>query len=330
MIRAERSVDSAVMGVGEDFAERIETYRPELLAHCYRMLGSIHDAEDLVQETMVRAWRAADRFDGTRASVRTWLYRIATNVCLTALEQRGKRALPVDLGGPSEVVVTRPETHPEIPWIEPIPDALLGNSGDPATVVAARSGVRLAFIAALQHLPARQRAVLILRDVLSWSAAEVADLLDTSPAAVNSALQRAHAQLDKAAPMLDRMSETVSPEERAVVDRYTRTFAQADMRGLAELLRDDVILEMPPALLWFAGRPHVLEFFESKASLAWRSIRTSANTQPAVAYYRRDDGESVYRAHSIHVLTVADSRIERITVFVEPRLFERFGLPGVL
>ncbi|WP_406233820.1 sigma-70 family RNA polymerase sigma factor [Nocardia sp. NBC_01009] len=321
------------MTIGADFAARTMPYRPELLAHCYRMLGSIHDAEDLVQETMLRAWRAADRFDEQRASMRTWLYRIATNACLTALEQRGRRALPTGLVGPSAQMPNRPEKHPEISWLEPIPDALLGTSADdPATVVAARSGIRLAFIAALQYLPARQRAVLILRDVLAWSAAEVADLLETSPAAVNSALQRAHAQLDKDAPMLDRMSESLSPNERAMVDRYMSTFGNADMDEFAKLLRDDVRLEMPPALVWFAGRTHVVEFYAARCATdptQWRAIPTAANTQPAIAYYLRDE-TGCYRPHSIHTFTLKDSVIHRITVFVDPTLFPRFGLPAVV
>ncbi|MRH90665.1 sigma-70 family RNA polymerase sigma factor [Nocardia sp. SYP-A9097] len=321
------------MTVGAEFATRTAPFRPELLAHCYRMLGSIHEAEDLVQETMLRAWRAADRFDERKASLRTWLYRIATNACLTALEQRGNRALPTGLVGPSRELVLNPPRYPEISWLEPIPDVLLGNSADdPATVVAARSGIRLAFIAALQHLPARQRAVLILRDVLAWSAAEVADLLDTSPAAVNSALQRAHAHLEKVAPMLDQMSESLSPDERATVDRYMHYFGKADMRGLAEVLREDVVIEMPPALVWFAGRVDVLEFFTGKICAEpgkWRFIRTAANTQPAAACYLRD-AEGIYRAQSIHVLTVTDSAIDKITVFLEPKLFVRFGLPATL
>jgi RNA polymerase sigma-70 factor (ECF subfamily) len=319
------------MTTGADFAARTMQFRPELLALCYRMLGSVHDAEDLVQETMVRAWRAADRFDERRASLRTWLYRIATNACLTALEQRGRRALPAGLVGPSDDPTMRPERNTEIPWIEPIPDALLGTSSDdPAVVVAARSGIRLAFVAALQHLPARPRAVLILRDVLAWSAAEVADLLDTTPAAVNSALQRAHNQLEKVAPMLDQMSERLSPDERVVIDRYMAAFDDADVPSLAELLREDVVLEMPPALLWFAGRDDAIAFLARKIldPSAWRAVPTAANTQPAVAYYQRKE-DGVYRAHSIHLLTVTYKAVERLTVFVEPRLFESFRLPEV-
>jgi RNA polymerase sigma-70 factor (ECF subfamily) len=319
------------MTTGADFAARTMHFRPELLALCYRMLGSVHDAEDLVQETMVRAWRAADRFDERRASLRTWLYRIATNACLTALEERGRRALPAGLVGPSDDPTMRPERNTEIPWIEPIPDALLGSSSDdPAVVVAARSGIRLAFVAALQHLPARPRAVLILRDVLAWSAAEVADLLDTTPAAVNSALQRAHNQLEKAGPMLDQMSERLSPDERVVIDRYMAAFDDADVPGLAELLREDVVLEMPPALLWFAGRDDAIAFLARKIlePSTWRAVPTAANTQPAVAYYQRKE-DGVYRAHSIHLLTVTYNAVERLTVFVEPRLFESFRLPEV-
>ncbi|MGW4090660.1 sigma-70 family RNA polymerase sigma factor [Nocardia sp. NPDC004750] len=321
------------MTIGADFTAETMAYRPELLAHCYRMLGSVHDAEDLVQETLVRAWRAADRFDEQRASLRTWLYRIATNACLTALEQRGRRALPTDLNGPAATLQTRPARHPEVSWLEPIPDALLGGSADdPATVVAARSGIRLAFIAALQYLPARQRAVLILRDVLAWSAAEVADLLGTSPAAVNSALQRARAQLEKATPMIDRTSESLSPGERAMIDRYVTAFGNGDMDELSKLLRDDVVLEMPPALLWFAGRAHVVGFFADKAARdgdTWRAVPTAANTQPAVAYYLRD-ADGTHRAHSIHVLGTTDTAIERITVFLGDDLFRPFGLPTVL
>jgi RNA polymerase sigma-70 factor (ECF subfamily) len=323
------SVGYAAM-TSADFSAMATPYRPELLAHCYRMLGSIHDAEDLVQETMLRAWKAFDRFDEQRASLRTWLYRIATNACLSALEQRGRRALPTGLVGPSAEMQTRPEKRTDISWLEPIPDALLGTSADdPATVVAARSGIRLAFIAALQYLPARQRAVLILRDVLAWSAAEVADLLETSPAAVNSALQRAHAQLEKDAPMLDRISESLSPDERAMIDRYMSAFGNADMDEFANLLRDDVTLEMPPALLWFAGRGHVVEFFAAKCATdptEWRAIATAANTQPAIAYYRRDE-TGCYRAHSIHTFTMKESAIHRITVFIDPGLFPTFDLP---
>ncbi|WP_084514283.1 sigma-70 family RNA polymerase sigma factor [Nocardia acidivorans] len=331
--RAHTPVGSTSMTVSAEFASRTAPFRPELLAHCYRMLGSIHEAEDLVQETMLRAWRAADRFDERKAGLRTWLYRIATNACLTALDQRGKRALPTGLVGPSQELVLTPPRHPEISWLEPIPDALLGDSAaDPAAVVAARSGIRLAFIAALQYLPARQRAVLILRDVLAWSAAEVADLLETSPAAINSALQRAHAHLEKVAPMLDRMSESLSPQERQAVDRYMHFFGRSDMRGLAELLRDDVVLEMPPALVWFAGRADVLAFFTAKTCSdpdRWRCVGTAANTQPAAACYQRDDA-GIYRAQSIHVLTVKNAAIDKITVFLGPQLFERFGLPATL
>ncbi|HYY82699.1 MAG TPA: RNA polymerase subunit sigma-70, partial [Actinomycetes bacterium] len=192
----------------EEFARRSDPFRRELLAHCYRMLGSVHDAEDLVQETLLRAWRAYDRFDDRRASLRTWLYRIATNACLTALEQCGRRELPAGVAGPADPEAPLAPAPPEVTWLQPIPDALLeGGSDDPATIVSLRGSVRLALVAALQHLPARQRAVLILRDVLGWRAAEVAGLLGTTTAAVNSALQRAHAQLGQVSPARDEITE---------------------------------------------------------------------------------------------------------------------------
>ncbi|AKU15574.1 sigma-70 family RNA polymerase sigma factor [Luteipulveratus mongoliensis] len=313
-----------------DLQARIDGYRPELLAHCYRMLGSIHDAEDLVQETMLRAWRAADRYDEQRASLRTWLYRIATNACLTELERRGRRELPSGIAGPSPELVEFPEMHAEVPWLEPIPDRLLGTAADdPATVVAARNGIRLAFVAALQHLPAKQRAVLVLRDVLAWSAAEVADLLELSPAAVNSALQRARATIDKADLVSDDLPERLDTGQQALIERYVTTFRDSDMDGLSRILHEDVVLEMPPALVWFAGRTRTLEFFGLKVGPDadfWRAVPVGANGQPAVAYYRRhDDGQ--HHAHAVHVLTTSDDLVSRITVFVDASLFARFGLP---
>src|SRR6266700_984112 len=213
---------------GEEFARLTGRFRRELLAHCYRMLGSIHDAEDLLQETYLRAWRAHDDFDLRQASLRTWLYRIATNACLTALEGRSRRPLPSGLGGPSgdpEVALVR---RPEVPWLQPIPDALIGSQpGDPANIVASRGSIRLAFIAALQYLPARQRAVLILRDVLAWRAAEVADLLGTTTAAVNSALRRARTQLERSNLTEDELVDPIEAELRDILDRYVRAFENA-------------------------------------------------------------------------------------------------------
>jgi RNA polymerase sigma factor (sigma-70 family) len=223
--------DSAVQ---EDFLPLAEPYRRELLAHCYRMLGSVHDAEDQVQETYLRAWRAYDRFEG-RSSLRTWLYRIATSACLTALESRSRRPLPSGLGAPSADPDAALVQRPEAAWLEPIPDAMVGaESSDPAAIVTSRESVRLALVAALQHLPARQRAVLVLREVLGWRAAEVAELLDTTTAAVNSALQRARAQIDEAAPREDAVVEPMAPEQRALLDHYVAAFESYDIGALVE------------------------------------------------------------------------------------------------
>jgi RNA polymerase sigma-70 factor (ECF subfamily) len=323
----------------EEFTRRADPFRHELLAHCYRMLGSVHDAEDLVQETMLRAWRSYGGFDSGRASMRTWLYRIATNACLTALESRSRRPLPSDLTGPSEAADKLPAgRRPEITWLQPFPDAMLGpglggpgGEADPAAIVAARDSIRLAFVAALQHLPAKQRAVLILRDVLAWRAAEVADLLEITTAAVNSALQRARAQMHQAAPAPDRASEPADPGQREIVDRYVSAFLSADMATLTRLLADEVILEMPPFLTWFRGRATVARFLSARALAApdrWRMIRVGANGQPAAAsYLRQEDGR--HHAHSVHVLSTTEEGITWIAVFQEPELFETFGLPLV-
>src|SRR3954447_5127301 len=231
--RSTRRPEGAAMAVSEDFARLIDPFRPELLAHCYRMLGSVHDAEDQVQETMIRAWRSYGDFEG-RASLRTWLYRIATNACLRALENSGRRPLPSGLGGPGE----SPEAplaaaQPEIPWLQPIPDALVSaGSADPAEIAASRQATRLALIAALQYLPARQRAVLILRDVLRWRAAEVAELLDTTSAAINSTLQRARAQLQEVSPAEEDVDEPTDADQRALLDRYVSAFENADVAAL--------------------------------------------------------------------------------------------------
>ncbi|WP_395105202.1 sigma-70 family RNA polymerase sigma factor [Actinomadura sp. SCN-SB] len=334
-----------------EFARLANPYRGELLAHCYRMLGSVHDAEDLVQETYLRAWRSFDGFEG-RTSLRRWLYRIATNRCLTALERAARRPLPSGLSRPAEdadVPVTPGE--PGMPWLEPVPDALLRPGGsrvigarvpsgpdDPAAIVTGRGSVRLALVAAMQHLPARQRAVLILRDVLDWRAAEVADLLGTTTAAVNSLLQRARARIEEAAVAEDEVSEPDDPARRAVLDRYVAAFHDADMAGLSRLLRDDAILEMPPSPTWFRGREAVMRFLSSQCADGFggkRLIPTAANGQPAAAVYIRG-ADGAYRAHSIQVLTLSTREqdgtyeIARIVAFLDTRLFALFGLPGAL
>jgi RNA polymerase sigma-70 factor, ECF subfamily len=318
------------MAVTEEFARLADPFRPELLAHCYRMLGSVHDAEDQVQETMIRAWRSYGEFEG-RASLRTWLYRIATNACLRALENSSRRPLPSGLGAPGEY----PEAplaaaRPEVPWLQPIPDALVSaGSADPAEVAVSRQGVRLALIAALQYLPARQRAVLILRDVLRWRAAEVADLLGTTTTAVNRMLQRARARLEQAAPDMDQIREPADPADRDLLDKYAAAFQNADVTAVTQLLREDAVFEMPPQPIWFTGRALIGRFLQSRVLTEpgrFQMIPTAANGQPAFGAYLRDH-DGVYRAHSISVLTIVASRVARVTSFNDPRLFAAFGLP---
>jgi RNA polymerase sigma-70 factor (ECF subfamily) len=281
-----------------DFTAAAGAYRSELLAHCYRMLGSVHDAEDVVQETYVRAWRSYDSFEG-RSSVRRWLYVIATRACLTALDQRARRPLPSGLGGPVDG---------EIPWLEPLPDDRL----DPAAAVAARAGIRLAFVAALQYLPARQRAALVLCDVLEWPAADAAAMLGTTPAGAANTLQRARAHLRR----LDLAEEdlTEPADQRDLLDRYAAAFARADAAALAALVHDDLILEMPPDPQWFAGRDAALGFLAARVLRepgVWRHVPTRANGQPAFIVHERGHAAP----HGLHVLTLRGGRISRITAF---------------
>ncbi|MGX7677551.1 RNA polymerase subunit sigma-70 [Jatrophihabitans sp. DSM 45814] len=315
--------------MSEDFERHTVAFRPELLAHCYQMLGSVHDAEDLVQETLLRAWRAYDRFDDRRASMRTWLYRIATNACLTALESRGRRPLPSGLGAPSDDPRAPMERGREVAWVEPLPDTLLAtHDSDPAAIVLARGQLRLALIAALQLLPARQRAILILREVLEWSAAEVATALDTTPAAVNSGLQRARARLSELGIGADRVDEPAKADQRAMIDRYVKAFVAADLTALADLLTEDVLLEMPPVLNWYLGRENYVQFiaraFEMRGT-DWRMLPVEANGQPAVAAYARAGAS--YEMHSLQVFSVTESGIERNTNFVDPAVFVAFDVP---
>ncbi|PXX61536.1 RNA polymerase ECF family sigma subunit [Nocardia tenerifensis] len=313
-----------------DFARRTQPYRRELLAHCYRMLGSVHDAEDLVQETYLRAWRSYDGFQG-RSSVRTWLYQIATNVCLTALRHRGRRVLPSGLGAPGADPYAEPvPAASSVRWLQPIPDALV--APDPAGVVVARDSLRLALIACLQHLNGRQRAVLLLRDVLGLPAAEVATILDTSVAAVKSTLQRARARLDEIASAAEQAVAPTEPAQRALLDEYMAAFQNSDAAALERLLHRDAVIEMPPAETWFAGKRTCAAFLAAQAIGApgdWSMYPTSANGQPAaVAYHRETDG--VYRAFGVAVLTTTADSIARITVFGDPGLVGMFGFPAVI
>ncbi|WP_244975522.1 sigma-70 family RNA polymerase sigma factor [Mycobacterium kubicae] len=308
-----------------DFIEQAAPFRAELIAHCYRMLGSVHDAEDLVQETYVRAWRGYERFE-ERAALRTWLYRIATTACLRALQNQARRVLPAGIGDASVDPETPLDGGGSHEWLEPIPDALTFQNPESAT--AARQSIRLAVMTALQELPARQRAVLILRDVVQFSAAEVAELLETTPAAVNSSLQRARARLAEVAPREEDLSEPDDAARRELIDRYCAAFENADMAALTELLQADVKLQMPPVPVWFRGRDVVLRFLIARALAKAGDIvmiPTAANGQPAVAEYRRS-ADDVKRAHSIHVLTRGATGIAAITVFLDPSLFTSFGL----
>jgi RNA polymerase sigma-70 factor (ECF subfamily) len=314
----------------DEFALLADQFRPELLAHCYRMLGSLQDAEDQVQETLLRAWRSYGSFEG-RSSLRTWLYRIATNACLRAMENRERRPLPSGLGAPQDDPA-RPIGPPtqEVPWLEPFPDALLRpESADPAAVTAARSGLRLALIAALQRLPVRQRTVLILRDVLGWRAAEVAELLDTSVIAVNSALQRAREQLQRTVPVADEIREPADQADRAVLDRYAAAIENADVAALVDLLHEDATFEMPPMSTWFRGRDTIVRFLGTQILTGpgvFSLLPVTANGQPALALYRRAE-DGTRHAYGVKVLTMRGSRIAGVVAFLDPGLVPAFGLP---
>jgi RNA polymerase sigma-70 factor (ECF subfamily) len=292
------------------------------------MLGSVADAEDLVQETYLRAWRSYGGFEG-RSSVRTWLYQIATNACLTALARHRPRLLPSGLGGPEPDAGTVPEVAgPEVSWLQPIPDAMLTpDSADPAVILAARDGVRLALIASLQYLPPRQRAVLILRDVLAFPAAEVAFMVGTTTASVKSALQRARARLRELAPVADEITEPTAPQARALLSAYMAAFENADIAALERLLLRDATLEAPPFGTWFAGRQTCvacLRDYVLRSPGDWRMLATSANGQPAAAGWLRDDS-GAYRPYGIVVLTISGDRIRRVVSFGDPALVAVFG-----
>ncbi|XHM93385.1 sigma-70 family RNA polymerase sigma factor [Peterkaempfera sp. SMS 1(5)a] len=300
-----------------------EPYRGELLAFCYRMLGSFHEAEDLVQETLLRAWKARDRHDPARASVRTWLYRIATNACLTALEGRGRRPLPSGLGTPSDDPEAPLTPALDIPWLGPFPDARFD--------VEVRADVRLAWVAATQLLPARQRAVLVLREVLEFSAAEVAGQLGTTVSAVNSALQRARATLAGARDA-DGFCEPGDPEVRAVIQKYVRAFEAADVPALMRLLADDAVLEMPPVPLWYRGSRAYGLFIDRVFRMrgpGWRMRELTANGEPALAAYAPEPGGG-HRLHSLQVFTVIGGRVTHNVVFTDPRVLDAFDLPHEL
>jgi RNA polymerase sigma-70 factor (ECF subfamily) len=310
--------------------QQLERHRTELTAYCYRMLGSAFEAEDAVQETMVRAWRGFDRFEG-RAALRSWLYRIATNVCLDMLNGRQRRARPVDLGPASTADATLGPPRSEKYWVEPMPDGrVLPEDGDPAELTVARESIRLAFVAALQELPPRQRAVLILRDVLRWRAAEVAELLDTSVASVNSALQRAHAtmgarEISSADPL-----QPGDNSQRELLARYVDAFERYDLDALVDLLRDDATQNMPPYELWLRGPDQIARWMRGPgaACRGSRVVPTVANGLPAFGQYRPSGPDGAHEPWALQVLEIAGSEITGLTFFLDTaRFFPLFGLP---
>ena len=315
------------------FASLVEPLRRELTVHCYRMAGSVHDAEGLVQETYLRAWRGFHNFEN-RSSVRTWMYRIATNVCLTALDGRNRRPMPTGLGQPSSDPYGVLESRPELTWLEPMPDSVVwgGPADDPAAAAVDRESVRLAFIAALQHLTPPQRAILILRDVLAWQASEVAELLNMSTAAVNSSLQRARAQMHKLDPD-DPDKQLDDQHAKELLGDYMAAFENYDVKRIVELLAEDAVWEMPPYVGWYQGSTAIGHLIETQcpAEAAGDQIMvpTSANGQPAFALYMREpDGE--HRAFQLQVLTLSGKGVSHVSTFFDITLFEEFGLPEVV
>ncbi|HKE98850.1 MAG TPA: sigma-70 family RNA polymerase sigma factor [Actinomycetes bacterium] len=320
---------------GERFAALVEPHRRELTLHCYRMLGSFQDAEDLVQETMLRAWRGRDAYQG-RASLRTWLYRIATNASLDALAARARRQAPAG-GGPDDPADPQPAPRLEPPWLEPVPGELVaGVDHDPAARYDRRESVTLAFVAALQRLSPRQRAVLILRDVLAWRAKEVAELLDESLPTVNSLLFRARRTLRREHPAAAAISPAAAGVDAELLRRYVRAWEAADVGALVALLREDAVYSMPPLPVWYQGRAAIERFLRSSllaegTAGRWRLLATEASGEPAFAVYERDAaGSGDARASALVVIGVRDGRIARMTTFLHPGLVTRFGLPPAL
>jgi RNA polymerase sigma-70 factor (ECF subfamily) len=314
-----------------DFSTHAEPYRRELLAHCYRMTGSLHDAEDLVQETFLRAWKAYDRFEG-KSSIRTWLHRIATNTCLTALEGRQRRPLPTGLGTTSSDPTAELVERAEVPWLEPLPD-LADDPADPSVIIGSRESVRLAFVAALQHLSPRQRAVLVLRDVLQWKSAEVASAIGTTTIAVNSLLQRARSQLEAVGPSSDdRLVAPDSAEAQDRLDRYIAAFETYDIDRLVELFTAEAIWEMPPHVGWYQGARDIITLIHTQcpAEVAgdMRLLPLIANGQPAAAMYMRQ-GE-VHVPFQLHVLDMTADGVSHVVAFLDDSLFAKFGLPSSL
>ena len=317
-----------------ELESRFEAHRSELTAYCYRMLASPFEAEDAVQDTFIRAWRSYDRFEG-RAALRSWLYRIATNVCLDMLSGRERRARPMDLGPSQEPVIGNLRTLPEATWIQPIPDSLVAADGDPADVAVARESIRLAFVAALQHLPPRQRAVLILCEVLRWKASEVAELLDTSVASVNSALQRARATLEASDVSPSAPAPQLDEADRELLKRYVAAFEAYDIDALTAVIRADATQSMPPFDLWLTGRDDIFTWwFGPGIECAGSRVipaAASANGSPAYGQYKRDPDGNGYNPWALQVVELAEGQVVEMTFFLDTAtLFPLFGLPAHL
>jgi RNA polymerase sigma-70 factor (ECF subfamily) len=308
-------------------ATDLEQYRPELTGYCYRMLGSPYDADDAVQETLVKAWQSIDGFEG-RSSLRSWLYRIATNVCLDALRAGKRRALPMDLSSPVPATTPPVDVLPEATWLHPIADSAVAAGADPAERAVLQDSIRLAFVAALQHLPARQRAVLILREVLAWSAADVAELLDTTVVSVNSALQRARATMASLDTGQALTAEALGEDERALLARYVQAFEAYDMTALVSLLHEDASMSMPPFSLWLQGAQEMLGWYlgHGIACQGSKLLPLTLNAQPGYAQYKPDP-EGGYSAWCLQVVEVSAGRISHIHHFLGPEIFVQHGLP---
>jgi RNA polymerase sigma-70 factor (ECF subfamily) len=328
-------LDSARRGDEAAYRSLVEPHRAELLAHCYRMLGSLQDAEDALQETLLRAWRGLAGFEGGRP-IRPWLYKIATNVCLDAIAKRPKRVLPAEHGPPADPGGGPGQQIREPIWLEPYPDDELGVEDGYAAPEASyeqRESVELAFIVALQHLPARQRAVLILREVLGFSAREVAELLETTAASVNSLLQRARQAVEERIPAQSQQATMRSLGDerlRSLVRRYVEAWESRNVDAMVAVLVEDATFAMPPHPLWFQGRDEVVAFISGTGRPRLRNIVTTASGQPAIGWYLWDEPRESYRAVSLEVLTLEGEGVKEITAFVFPELFPRFGLPEEL
>ncbi len=329
-----RTLTAARNGDRAAFGRLVETYRRELLAHCYRMLGSYADAEDALQETLLSAWRGLPRFE-ERSSLRSWLYRIATNVCLRAIERRPRRMLPIDRAPEADPHADLADPVNEPIWLEPYPDKDLSLEGEtgPDARYDQHEAVELAFIAALQHLPGRQRAVLILRDVLGFSARETAAALEMTPVSVDSALQRAHKTVDKRLPSRTQQ-QTLSllgdKEMSRLVERFVAAWERHDVSAVVAILAEDAKMAMPPLPIWYGGRDKIAAFLRLHALSEikrWRLLQTSANGQPALAGYLWDEQAGAYLPYCLYVLALRGREIEEITAFVTPETFDRFGLP---